>query len=402
MSGPQGSLDPRLSVRWRLVLGAGAQRADSRLVLNADGPGGDVLAKREAMDKAMAFVYEGKSASDGKANLSAPEVYLPRWLDLVRTTFPPDVVTLLFHAALEKRGLTRLLLEPESLESLEPDARLVAALLSLKDLAPDSAKAAIRDLVQRLVDALERKVRQKLTSAVRQGIRRLPMRKGSYRTLDWGRTLRRNLRHYNTTTGRLVPEKFYFRGSDHRTGEWHLVILVDQSGSMAESVIHAAVAASVLASVRSLTTSLVLFGTEVADMTPLAASAVNVLLGAQIGGGTDIAGAVRYASDKLVKNPARTLFILVTDLYEGGDEEALVDQMAALNQGQCRTLCVLAINSDGRSDYNEKLAGRLAEIGTPSFSASPEKLVDLVATLWGRTWPPTTSHKPQATIAEVH
>lgn len=157
---------------------------------------------------------------------------------------------------------------------------------------------------------------------------------------------------------------------------------------MGESVVHATVVASVLASVRSIDVRMILFGTEVADVSAIATAPVDILLGAQIGGGTDIAGAVEYAAANLIRHPSRTLLVVVTDLYEGGDEDALVSRLGALNTSRCRTACVLGVSVSGRADFNERLAARLAAVGTPSFAASPDRLVDLISKLWDPMWPP--------------
>jgi Mg-chelatase subunit ChlD len=371
-----------------MVLGPDAEKADARLSLGADGPDPESARERKAMDRALDFVYSPGSHGQGRAGLGEPGVYLPQWLDLVRTSFKPDVVTMLFKDALERKGLGRLLLEPEALAHLEPSPQLVATLLSLKDLAPESARVPIRQIVSRLVQRLQGRMRHRLVSAVKQGLRRVPASTGSYRSIDWPRTIRRNLRHYSLERKRMAPERFFFRTGERGASDWRLVLLVDQSGSMAESVVHAAVAASVLASVRTLKTNLALFGTEIADVSDVASDPVAVLVGAQIGGGTDIAAAVAYARQSLVTNPARTILVLVSDLYEGGDPEALLAGLSALNESHCRTACILAINASGRADYDEHMATELEAIGTPCCAASPDRLVDIVSQLWDPVWPP--------------
>jgi len=374
-------------LRWRLILGKDAERADVRLALNADGAGGDDLQQRQELDEALEFVYAPRVTGSGRADLSAPTAYIPRWLDLIRTAFSADTVTLLIRDALEKRGLTQLLLEPETLKSLDPDPRVVASLLALKDHVPPAAREAIREIVRRLVQKLQERIQHRVVSAVRQGIRRRTRLHGSYRSMDWPRTVTRNLRHYDTVRRQIIPERFYFRGGDEAAGDWQVILLVDQSGSMAESVIHAVIAGAALASVHAIRSHMLLFGSEVVDMTDQMTDPVDLLMGAQIGGGTDIDRAVEYAS-RLAQNPARSLIVLISDLYEGGDADSLVARLAALNDSRCRTACIPAINAEGRADYDEAMASRIAAIGTPSFVASPDDLAPLLASLWAPVWPP--------------
>jgi uncharacterized protein with von Willebrand factor type A (vWA) domain len=198
------------------------------------------------------------------------------------------------------------------------------------------------------------------------------------RNIDWKRTIRQNLKGWDAENKRLIPERFYFWPNQRRHHEWDVTLVVDQSGSMAESVVYSSVMAAIFASLDVLRTSLVLFDTEVVDMTPLLADPVEVLFTAQLGGGTDINRAVAYAQANHVQRPEKTLFILITDLYEGGNAEELVARLRQLVDSRAKVLCLLALSDGGKPSYDHAMAEQLTALGIPCFGCTPRKLVDVV------------------------
>jgi hypothetical protein len=367
---PEGAL-----LRWRLVLGPSkkAQSGGAELWNQAEASlvGDPSLG---GVDRALDFLYgEERTAGLGE---SAP--YVPTWLGDIRRYFPRDVVAFLEKDAIERRGLKQLLLEPETLEHLEKDVSLVATILAYKDLMPEktrqSARQVVRQIVEDLRKRLEQQTRQALLGALRRD-RHSPLKIA--RNLDVRRTVREGLRNYQPELRKVIPERVYFFGNQQRYHEWKVVILVDQSGSMGESVVYASIIAAVFASLPSLDTRLVFFDTAVADVSDQLADPVEVLFGTKLGGGTDIARAVSYGSS-LVTQPDKTIFLLITDLYEGGDANALLRQLAALKESRARVLCVLALNDAGRASYNVGLARQVAALDVPTFAATPNRLVEAV------------------------
>src|SRR6185295_6728401 len=130
-----------------------------------------------------------------------------------------------------------------------------------------------------------------------------------------------------------------------------VIVAIDQSGSMADSVVHAAVFGAVLASLPALRTSVVVFDTAVADLTPMLHDPVDVLFGVQLGGGTDIAQAMGYCQ-QLVTRPADTVLVLVSDLFEGGNTALLHDCVAALSQAGVTVVVLLALSDEGAPAYD--------------------------------------------------
>jgi Mg-chelatase subunit ChlD len=334
--------------------------------------GGDP--RLSGVDRALDFLY----AEERGAGLEASAPYVPTWLGDIRRYFPRDVVAFMEKEAIERRGLKQLLLEPETLEHLEKDVGLVATILAFKDLMPEqtrqTARQVVREIVEDLRKRLENQVRQTLLGALRRD-RHSPM--PIARNLDVRRTVREGLKNYRPELGKVIPDRVYFFANQRRYHEWKVIVLVDQSGSMGESVVYSSVIAAVFASLPALDTRLVFFDTAVVDVSDHLVDPVEVLFGTRLGGGTDIARAVAYGAS-LVTQPDKTIFLLVTDLYEGGDPSALLRQLGALAEGRAKVLCVLALNDRGRASFNEPLARRVAALDIPTFAATPNRLVEAV------------------------
>jgi hypothetical protein len=402
-------LDRVSLLRWRLILGPRAETAAGGalggLLAPGDGQGvegtalagGGVPSKEPVtrlpaqalmgIDGALSFIYEGglKGAS---LDPSAP--YLPRdlarWLQDIRRFFPKDTVTLIQKDAIERRNLKALLFEPETLPLLERNVDLVATLLQFQHLIPDRARDIARQLVREIVEEIRKRLEPQVRQAVIGALRRnrhapLPV----YRNIDWRTTIRRNLRHYQAELQTIVPERFYFWANQVKFHDWHIIVAVDQSGSMGTSIIYSSIMGAIFASLSVLKTTLVFFDTEVADMTDQLGDPVDLIFGARLGGGTDIARAVAYAADQ-IETPEKTIFVLITDLCEGGDPHRLLQRLAELVEDRVRVLCLLALNDDGKASYDAHMAQAVAALGAPTFGCTPKKLVELIESiLKGRT-----------------
>ena len=283
--------------RWRMVLGGPAEEALGK----AGGRDG-------AMDAALAALYDaGESDADRSGQRSAglggsaPKV--ARWLGDIREYFPSTVVQIMQADAIERLDLTRLLLEPEMLAAVEPDVHLVGTLLSLNRVMPEQTKDAARAVVRTVVEQLEKRIAQQTRSAVTGALNRAArINRPRHGDIDWDRTIRANLKHYQPSHRTVIPERLVGYGRRTTAVRRDVILCVDQSGSMAASVVFSGVFAAVLASIRSLRTSLVVFDTSVVDLTDELSDPVEVLFGTQLGGGTDINRAIAYAQ-QLVTRP---------------------------------------------------------------------------------------------------
>lgn len=368
-------------LRWRLALGAEAERVSPRFSLrelesaglgeDEEGGGGGTLGE---LDEALEFVYgERRGGSEG----SKP--YVPRWLASLRNFFSHDVIAMVQKDAIERKGLTQLLFEPETLPFLERNVDLVTTLISSKGLIPERAKDIARRLVREVVEELRKRLETQVRAAILGALRRdqhSPLRVA--RNLDWRRTIRENLHTWDRDNRRLCPERLRFYANQRRHHEWDVAILVDQSGSMAESVVYSSVMAAIFASLDVLRTRLLFFDTEIVDMTPQLSDPVEILFTAQLGGGTDINRAVAYAQRNFIERPDKTLFILITDLFEGGAREELLGRMRQLVESRVRALCLLALSDSGKPSYDHETARELTQLGVPCFGCTPKLLIDVV------------------------
>ncbi len=372
------SPEDRLALlRWRLALGPEAEEVAGGFGLHglsdatsaALGLPGERLADFE---QAMGFVY----GDDRRGGSGKSRPYIPTWLAHLREFFDQEVVALVQKDAIERRDMKALLFEPETLALLDRNVELVATLVSARGMVPEKAKAMARQIVREVVEELRKKLESEVRTAVYGALRRdrtSPLQ--VMRNLDWKRTIRRNLHGWDARRQRLVPERFYFWANQRRRHEWDVAILVDQSGSMAESVVYSSVMAAIFASLDVLRTRLLLFDTEVVDMTPMLTDPVELLFAAQLGGGTDINRAVAYAQANFVERPDKTLFILITDLYEGGNGKQLVTRMRQLVESRVKVVTLLALSDGGHPSYDHAMAQAFTELGIPCFGCTPKKLV---------------------------
>ncbi|MBS0659035.1 MAG: VWA domain-containing protein [Verrucomicrobia bacterium] len=354
--------------RWRLVLGGeSAESAAAR----AAGLSADDL----RMDAALGSLYDERERRGGLES-SSPNV--ARWLGDIRTYFPKSVVQVMQRDAVERLNLRRLLLEPELLESVEPDVHLIGTLMSLNGVIPERTKATARQVVRRVVEELERRLASPLRQAVTGSLNRAARnRRPRHSEIDWPRTIKANLKHYQPEYRTIVPETrigYGRRSSSLRD----IVLCVDQSGSMAGSIVYSSVFAAVLASLRAVRTSLVFFDTAIVDMTEKLADPVDVLFGVQLGGGTDIGGALGYCQS-LVLRPDETILVLISDLIEGGRKEALYQRVASIVDSGVRMVALLALEDGGRPVFDAEVGGAFTALGVPSFACTPDLFPDLMA-----------------------
>ena len=355
--------------RWRLILGSETEASFSGM-----GSGG--LTQEELLlDGALAAIYGGPGESFGPGGGKGPAApLLSKWLGDLRSLFDPEIVAVVQNDAIERKGLKQLLLEPELLEGLEPDLNLAATLLMLKDQIPKKSKESARRFIRRIVEEinklLDSDVRRAVTAALnRRAHSPLP----SAAAIDFPYTIRRNLRNYNRELKTIVPERVWIFDRSSRVNRWHVILDIDQSGSMGQSILYSSVMACILASMSAVKTSVVAFDTEIMDLTPLCADPVDLLFGFQMGGGTDIAKSVAYCQG-LVETPAKTLFFLISDLEEGGNRAALLRRLEELKASGVTAVVLLAIADGGKPYYDAVTAEKIAAMDIPCFACAPETL----------------------------
>lgn len=358
-----------LPQRWRLLLGQEAGEA-----LGADLHGDD-----PRLDEVLGELYDGSSGDgDRRAGLGGSAPRLARWLGDIRRFFPSSVVRVLQQDAMARLDLERMLLEPELLAEVEPDVHLAATLLSLQKVMPERTRATARLVVRRIVDDLLRRLTQPLRSAVHGALARsVCNHRPRPSEIDWHRTIRANLRHYQPDLRTVVPERLVGFGRK-RAALRDVVLCVDQSGSMATSVVYSSIFGAVMASLPALRTRMVVFDTAVVDLTAELRDPVDLLFGAQLGGGTDIHRALVYC-EGLVQRPHDTVLLLISDLYEGGDSAGMLQTAARLVARGVQLIVLLALNDDGRPAHDPRHAALLAAMGVPVFACTPDLFPAMMA-----------------------
>lgn len=362
--------------RWRLLLGGEA----------SDGIGGaaagelfSLSADDQRMDAALAALYDAERS--GGLGRSAPGI--ARWLGDIRSYFPTAVVRVMQHDALERLNLKQMLLEPELLETVEADMQLVTTLLTLKDAMPAQTRDTARQVVGKVVGELQRKLESPLRQAIVGSLHRATRkRRPRHNEIDWQRTIRANLKHYQPQYRTIIPETRIGYGRC-RSSLHDVILCIDQSGSMAASVVYASIFGAVMASLPALTTHMVVFDTAVVDLTADLHDPVDLLFGMQLGGGTDINRALTYCQ-QLIARPNETTLVLISDLYEGGNRAELVRRAAELAGAGVQLIALLALSDAGAPAYDHAVSAQLAALGVPAFACSPELFPDLMATALNR------------------
>ncbi|MFC7217416.1 VWA domain-containing protein [Streptomyces polyrhachis] len=361
--------------RWRLVLGGAA----------ADGTGCALGGRDAAMDRTLEALYgQGTDVSRGRSGArgaglggSAPQV--ARWLGDIRTYFPTSVVQVMRRDAIERLGLAALLLEPEMLEAVEPDVHLVGTLLSLSKAMPEETRETARAVVRRVVEDLEKRLAARTRATVGGALdRSARVNRPRHRDIDWDRTIRANLRNYLPEYGTVVPERLVGYGRAAQSVKKDVILAVDQSGSMAASVVYASVFGAVLASMRSVSTRLVVFDTAVVDLTDQLSDPVDVLFGTRLGGGTDINRALAYCQSRVTR-PAETVLVLISDLYEGGIRDEMLKRVAAMKASGVQVVTLLALSDEGAPAYDRGHAAALAALDAPAFACTPDLFPEVMA-----------------------
>jgi Mg-chelatase subunit ChlD len=362
----------RLS-RWRLVLGG--HEADG---ISTDDGRQVVLSAADARrDKVLEDLYGASKTGPGGFGSSSPRV--ARWLGDIRGYFPSSVVQVMQADAMDRLGLRQLLLEPEMLRTVQPDISLVSTLVGLGRVIPEHSRETARAVVRQVTRELEDRLRAKTVQAVSGALNRAARtRRPRHRDIDWNRTIAANLRNYQPEYRTVVPERLvgYARRSTEVQRE--IILCIDQSGSMAESVVCSSVFGAVLSSLSSVRTRLVVFDTEVVDLTDDMDDPVDVLFGVQLGGGTDINRALAYCQDRITQ-PAETILILISDLYEGGIAEEMLRSAAAIVGTGATMIALLSLSDSGHPTFDSNHAAALAGIGVPAFACTPDLFPELMA-----------------------
>lgn len=357
-------MDTEYLKRWRLILGGN----------EADGTGMTLNVEEERLDRSLEAVYD----SDRRGGLGSSAPKVSRWLGDIREFFPQSVVQVIQRDAIKRLHLDSLLTEKEMLATVVPDVHLVATLMSLSRVIPEKNKEMARQVVRQVVDELLRKLSAPTQQAISGAFNRSSRRRNPrYHEIDWKTTITKNLKNYQPDYKTIIPEVRIGYGRKRKSLK-DIILCLDQSGSMGTSVIYSGIFGSVLASIPAVSTRMIVFDTAVVDLTDALQDPVDLLFGVQLGGGTDIARALTYCQG-IITRPQDTVLVLVTDLYEGGDEREMCKRFASLVNSGVQLIVLPALNDDGAPSYDKRHAEFLATLGVPTFACTPDKFPDLMA-----------------------
>ncbi|MDC3952972.1 VWA domain-containing protein [Polyangium jinanense] len=360
--------------RWRLILGPAGN----------DGLGDAGAGKGEAADleRALSWLYDRET--DGEANRSiargrpgsGPEhpLDVPDWINTIHELFPKEAIERLESDALHRYHILDVVTRKEALENVTPSLSLVEAILRCKS----RMDAHVLDTARAIVDKVVEDLKKRLCDEIEHRLGATPFRHRRSRfrvtrNLDALRTIRKNLQHWDPDKRRLLIERPEFFARVRRFGpRYQVIVLVDQSGSMARNIIHAAVLASVLWKLPSTRSHLVVYDTEVVDLTPYVDDPVELLLRVQLGGGTDGAKALQYAAE-LVDMPHRTILLWITDFEDQADK--LVREVTALVGEGVTVFGAASLDDQVRGAYDHGVAQAVADAGAHVAATTPRELV---------------------------
>lgn len=373
--------------RWRLILGRYSDKALSDVALNNEqmrlersldylynreyDNRGDMLGKRRGQ---MGSRLSGQGGSLDDSQLTAIN-----WLNQAQDLFPKSTFERVQNHAFERYQLTSLLKNDQVLEQLEPTPQLAKTLLSLRGRLSEDTRDNVRRIIQRVVDDIVAKLRPNFVNAI-QGRRNRFRRSfiANSQNFDWRRTIATNLKHYNQDLNKIIIREPVFNARVQRHLPWTVVLCVDQSASMLSSVMYSAICASILTSLPAVTVKLLVFDTNVVDLSYMAHDSVEVLLTVQLGGGTNIAKAVQYA-ETLITEPTRTIFALISDFEEGGSVPHLLSSVARMHGQKVKLIGLGALDESANSVYDIQMAQKLSEQGMQIAALTPEHFAEWIA-----------------------
>lgn len=363
--------------RWRLILGSEAEKRIEGM------DGGNAFSQEDLMmDMALDAIYnkDMKFSFGGGVGRGASSPQISRWLGDVRTLFDKDLVKIIQADAMERCGLKQLIFEPELLNNIEPDMQMASMILTLKDQIPKQSKENAREFIRKIVEQINALLESDLKRAVTASInRKLHSPIPSASALDFQTTIRKGIKDYNAKLKKIIPQKYYFfeRSATTAANKYTVVLDIDQSGSMGESVIYSSIMSCILASMSAIKTRVVAFDTNIVDLSEKCEDPIDLLFGFTLGGGTDIEKSIKYCS-KYIENPKKTIFFLISDLEEGGNRAGLLRRLTQMKEDGVIVICLLAISDSGKPFYDANMAQRIANNGIPCFAAAPQMLPRLL------------------------
>ncbi len=370
--------------RWRLVLGSMSDNS-----LSFSGSDREIMSF-EDMEQLLDYLYShaqgddvrGESISDRSGGLGESQLTAAKWITKVRELFPKQTAEVLERHALDEFKMTELLTDKKVLEQMKPDMSLLKTVLQLKHLMKgevlETAKKIARAVAEELSEKLAQSTRQALTGRLDRNSRS-PVR--SARNIDIHKTIRRNLKNYDKENETLMLKDVYFSSRVKKYNKKTVIIAVDESGSMLGSVIYSAVMAQIMSKLPFAEIKLVIFDTEIVDLSGMVEDPVEVMMSVQLGGGTDIGKALSYC-ESLIQTPSDTCVLCVTDLCEGGYPHILLNTAQNIMTSGAKLSFLTALDECANPVYDKNMGQLLADMGAFVGALTPDQLGDYIGRIF--------------------
>lgn len=363
--------DKESLLRWRLILG---EFADEDL---------PVSDSNKEIDGALSFLYDNEYSEERnmrskKGGRGASVMDIPAWLKKVKKLFPKKTCEIMQKHALNKYGMTEMLTNPEVLKEIEPDMDLLKKLLSFRNVMPENVKAMAYSIIEQVINDLKKSLEVKVRKSFYG--KKLPYSSNApkvYRNFSFKRTVERNLKNYSPEYKTIIPQRLYFDANIRKYNPWNIIILVDESGSMSDSVIYSAVMASIFSKLPFISIKLVIFDTNIVDLSDYISDPVETLMKVQLGGGTDIYKALCYAQ-KIMTAPQKSIVILISDLYDNKDYRFMYSCCADIVEAGAKFFVLPALDYSASPCYDKRAGEGMAKRGAEVCAVTPEGLAEWI------------------------
>ncbi|WP_288680640.1 VWA domain-containing protein [uncultured Brachyspira sp.] len=364
------NLDCRSLNRWRLILGSFSN-------LEIDN-------KYSEIDETLNFLYDREYTQNGGYSLdnfnnsnSSKEksaLTVPKWISKVKKLFPKETVEIMQKQALEKYKLTEILTDENILKEIEPNIELLKNILTFKDMMSQNVKKLAYNIVKKTLEEIKNKMEVEIKK-VFYG-KKLPNSNTTnkiFKNLDIKKTIRYNLKNYDIKNKTIFTYKLFFNQNIKKYNPYNIIILIDESGSMLDSVIYSSIMASIFANLPYLSIKLVIFDISVVDLSEHIKEPIDILFKVQLGGGTNIAQALEYAK-KITFAPDKTIVLLISDLFDSNDYKLMYKNANNIIESGSKLIVLTALDYNANSIYDKEAAKYFSKIGAKVGALTPSKL----------------------------
>lgn len=356
--------------RWRLILGSFSN-------LEIDNEYSEI-------DETLNFLYDREYTQNGGYSLdnfnnsnSSKEksaLTVPKWISKVKKLFPKETVEIMQKQALEKYKLTEILTDENILKEIEPNIELLKNILTFKDMMSQNVKKLAYDIVKKTLEEIKNKMEVEI-KRVFYG-KKIPNSNTTnkiFKNLDIKKTIRYNLKNYDIKNKTIFTDKLFFNQNIKKYNPYNIIILIDESGSMLDSVIYSSIMASIFANLPYLSIKLVIFDISVVDLSEHIKEPIDTLFKVQLGGGTNIAQALEYAK-KITFAPDKTIVLLISDLFDSNDYKLMYKNANDIIESGSKLIVLTALDYNANSIYYKEAARYFSKIGAKVGALTPSKL----------------------------